>query len=281
VSKVPPGTLYVCATPIGNLSDASPRLIETLGAVDVIYAEDTRRTAKLLNHFDIATRSRSLFAGNEAARSSDLVADLLAGSDVALVSDAGMPGVSDPGALAVSRARAAGARVSVIPGPSAVTMSVALAGFGEDRFVFEGFLPRKGKDRARRLDLLADEERPVVFFVSPYRLLADLEALKEVVGEDRLVSINRELTKVHEESWLGSIEEAIELWGVREPKGEFTIVVGPGPAKVADIDSALSTARGLVDSGESVSEAARVVAGVTGLSRRRIYEQLLSSQEDS
>lgn len=273
-----PGTLFVCATPIGNLGDASPRLLETLRTVKVVYAEDTRRTAKLLNHFNISTRTRSLFSGNEAARSQELSAEVAQGNDVALVSDAGMPGISDPGAQAVRNVRAAGGSVTVIPGPSAVSMSVALAGFDGDRFVFEGFLPRKGKERKNALAVIASETRQVVIFASPHRLLADLESLCNAAGEDRPLAVNRELTKLHEESWVGSLGEAVAIWSDREPRGEFTLVLGPAETEPPDLQSAVDRARFMVESGQSVSDAARSAARETGLSRREIYEELLSPQ---
>lgn len=268
----------MCATPIGNLGDVSPRLLETLSSVKVIYAEDTRRTAKLLNHFNISTRTRSLFAGNEAARSEEIAGEVGRGNDVALVSDAGMPGISDPGALAVRSVRGAGGSVTVIPGPSAVSMSVALAGFGGDRFVFEGFLPRKGKERATALSAIAGEARQVVVFASPHRLRADLHSLADAVGGDRPISVSRELTKIHEETWVGPIREALIIWSTREPRGEFTLVLSPGEPVPPDLESAVELAVSMVGSGLSVSDAARSAASKTGLSRRRIYEELLASQ---
>jgi 16S rRNA (cytidine1402-2'-O)-methyltransferase len=273
-----PGTLFVCATPIGNLGDSSPRLLETLEAVDLIYAEDTRRTAKLLRHFGIATRTRSLFAGNEAARSEELADEVARGLDVALVSDAGMPGISDPGALAVRTVRSKGGSVTVVPGPSAVSMAVALAGFGGDRYVFEGFLPRKGQQRQAVVEAIALETRQVVIFASPHRVLVDLQDLRDSVGAERLIAINRELTKIHEESWVGTLGDAVELWSQREPKGEFTLVVAPGEAAAADLGSAIEQAKAMVTAGTSVSDASRLMASETGLSRREIYEKLLSDQ---
>lgn len=273
------GRLFVCATPIGNLDDASPRLVETLGNVDVIYAEDTRRVATLLGRFEIEVRTRSLFAGNESARTEELVADVVSGKRVALVSDAGMPTVSDPGSLAVRRVRESGRPVTVIPGPSAVTMAVALSGFSGDRFVFEGFLPKKGKEREQRLARLGNEDRQVVLFVSPHRLVDDLEDLRSVVGPARLLTVNRELTKLHEEVWSGTVEEAVRHWSGRRVKGELTVVVAPGEPGESDITEGVELARELVKSGSSVSEAAREVAGSTGLSRRAIYQRLIDGQE--
>jgi 16S rRNA (cytidine1402-2'-O)-methyltransferase len=275
------GLLLVCATPIGNLGDVSDRLREALQTADLVYAEDTRRTATLLQHVAAKPVVRSLFVGNESARVVELLAALGEGRTVALVTDAGMPGVSDPGTEAIRRAREAGFAVSVIPGPSAVTTAVALAGFGADRFVFEGFLPRKGKDRAVRLASIAGEDRPVVLFISPHRLVADLEAIAAVIGPMRDVAITRELTKLHEEVWVGAISGAIEDWSSRDPRGEFTVVVAPGPVEKLSIEDAIAEARLLVVGGSSPSEAARRVADATGVSRRSVYQALIETQDRS
>ncbi len=273
-----PGQLFVCATPIGNLGDISHRLAKTLSLVDVVYAEDTRRVAKLLNHLDLKVKTRSLFAGNESERTEMLVDDLRAGMKVALVSDAGMPTISDPGSVAVRLARQAGMKVTVIPGPSSVTMSVALSGFQGGRFVFEGFLPKKAKERRTRIEATAMENRPVVWFVTPHRLIGDLEEFLEVLGADRQISINRELTKLHEEVWVGTLGEAVEQWRPRQVKGELTLVIGPANTVGADLGVAVEAAKRLVASGTSLSEAARMVAGDLGTGRRDIYQALLDDQ---
>jgi 16S rRNA (cytidine1402-2'-O)-methyltransferase len=275
------GVLVLCATPIGNLSDISDRLREVLGSADVVYAEDTRRTATLLRHIGATPPVRSLFVGNERSRTADLLADLDKGLTVAVVSDAGMPTISDPGAEAVSQARELGHRVTLVPGPSAVVSAVALSGFGADRFVFEGFLPRKGKERAARLDRLASDDRPVVFFVSPHRLIGDLESIAAATGSDRPIAITRELTKLHEEVWTGTVGEALENWADREVKGELTVVVGPGTNEPVTVDAAVQEARMLVSAGATPSDAARSVATATGVSRRVIYETLIRGQEPS
>jgi 16S rRNA (cytidine1402-2'-O)-methyltransferase len=275
------GLLVLCATPIGNLSDVSERLRETLGAADVVYAEDTRRTATLLRHIGVSPPVRSLFVGNERSRTADLMADLDRGLTVAVVSDAGMPTISDPGAGAVAQARERGHRVTVVPGPSAVVAAVALAGFGGDRFAFEGFLPRKGKERSARLARIAGDDRPIVLFVSPHRLLGDLGSLAAATGPDRPIAITRELTKLHEEVWTGTIAEALEHWAAREVKGELTVVIGPGSIAPAPVESALAEARRLVGEGASPSEAARTIATSTGVSRREIYETLIRGQDPS
>jgi 16S rRNA (cytidine1402-2'-O)-methyltransferase len=275
------GVLVLCATPIGNLADVSDRLKETLGSADVVYAEDTRRTATLLRHLGISPPVRSLFVGNERSRTDDLIADLDQGLTVALVSDAGMPTISDPGAGAVIRARAQGHRVTAVPGPSAVVAAVALAGFGGDRFVFEGFLPRKGKERSERLTRIGADDRPIVLFASPHRLVGDLESLAGAFAPDRPIAITRELTKLHEEVWTGTIGEALEHWAAREIKGELTLVIGPGAIERPSVAPALEEARTLVAEGMTPSEAARTVADSTGVSRREIYEALIRGQERS
>lgn len=274
------GRLLVCATPIGNLGDISERLRNVLSSADVVFAEDTRRTAKLLNHLVVTTDVVSLFAGNEKARTERLVDAVSAGSTVVLVSDAGMPTVSDPGAAAVRAVRAAGYEVTVIPGPSAVTTALTLSGFGGDRFVFEGFLPRKGRMRAERLEAIAAEERAVVLFASPVRLGGDLADLASSCGPQREVAVMRELTKLHEESWVGPLSAAVEQWA--EPvKGEVTLVVAPGEPEPPSVGEAIERARELVAQGSSVRDAARAVADETGVSRRDVYEGLVSDQESS
>ena len=275
------GRLLVCATPIGNLGDVSDRLREAMRTADLVYAEDTRRTATLLQHVGATPKVRSLFVGNESARTDELVAALGRGLTVALVTDAGMPGVSDPGAQAVREAREAGHVVSVIPGPSAVTTAVALAGFGADRFVFEGFLPRKGKERALRLESIAGEDRPVVLFISPHRLVADLKSIAAETGAEREIAITRELTKLHEEVWVGPIGSGIDEWSTRDVRGELTIVLAPGRLESVSTKEAIIEARLLVAGGSAPSEAAKRVAGASGVSRRSIYESLISDQERS
>lgn len=275
------GLLLVCATPIGNLGDVSDRLRQALRTADVVFAEDTRRTANLLQHVAATPKVRSLFVGNESTRIGELLSSLDEGLTVVLVTDAGMPGVSDPGAEAVRRAREAGFAVTVIPGPSAVTTAVVHAGFGADRFVFEGFLPRKGRERASRLAAIAVEDRPVVLFISPHRLLADLEAIATVTGVERQIAITRELTKLHEEVWVGAIGQGIEEWSSRDPRGEFTVVIAPGARERISVDDAISEARSLVAAGSAPSEAAKRVAVAAGVSRRAVYEALIKDQERS
>ncbi len=268
------GKLTVCATPIGNLGDVSARLAAALVEADVVYAEDTRRTGTLLRHVGSKAKVRSLFVGNERARTDQLVDDLRSGLRVALVSDAGMPSISDPGAGAVLAAAGQGFPVTVVPGPSAVTAAVALSGFGGDRFVFEGFLPRKESARRARLGSLAAETRVSVVFASPNRVGSDLEDLAEALGSDRRVAVMKELTKVHETVWRGPLSEAVERWGGVH-KGEFTIVVEAREEDQADTSEAIDLARRLIDEGVSPSDAARRAATETGVSRRAIYQALI------
>lgn len=274
------GRLLVCATPIGNLGDISERLRNVLAGADVVFAEDTRRTAKLLTHLVIGVNVISLFAGNEQSRTKQVVDAVESGQTVVIVSDAGMPAISDPGAAAIRAVRRAGYPVTVVPGPSAVVTAVALSGFDGDRFVFEGFLPRKGKERSERLAAIGQEGRVVVLFASPNRLGHDLADLADVCGTSREVAVMRELTKLHEESWVGSLAAALERWS--EPvKGEVTLVLGPREKEPPSVEEAVDRARRLVADGASVSDAARTASEGTGVSRRAVYEALLEDQESS
>lgn len=275
------GTLILCGTPIGNLSDMSDRLKEALGSADVVFAEDTRRSRHLLQAVGANPPMRSYFAGNEAARSEELGRLLASGQTVALVTDAGMPAVSDPGLTAVRVAVEVGAAVTVVPGPSAVTAAVAVSGLPSERFVFEGFLPRKGPSRRTRLRALGVEERTAVLFVSPNRLKSDLRDLADELGADRPLVVTRELTKLHEEVWRGTLGGGVEEWGRRDPRGEFTLVIGGAPTTTPTVDEGIAAARDLVDRGTSLAEAARQAATQTGVSRRAIYEALHSKPEEN
>jgi 16S rRNA (cytidine1402-2'-O)-methyltransferase len=269
-----PGRLILCSTPIGNLGDAPPRLAEAIASADAVYAEDTRRSDTLVRALGLDVRLRSYFVGNEADRADELGRRLAAGETVALLTDAGTPSVADPGTSAVSAARRAGAQVSIVPGPSAVTAAVAVSGFSGDRFAFEGFLPRKGKERTERIRGIGREARPSVLFVSPHRLAEDLSDLLSVLGADRAVCVTRELTKLHEEVWWGTLADAADRWGPGAGRGEFTIVVEGSSEPGPDVHAALELARTLVEDGLSPSAAARRAAALTGASRRDLYEGL-------
>lgn len=274
------GRLVLCATPIGNLADAPPRLAETLAEASLVLAEDTRRAKQLLSHLGVAARVASYFVGNEEARRDLLAAELVEGGTVALVTDAGMPTVSDPGLSAVQVAREVGATVSVVPGPSAALSALALSGLPSERFVFEGFLPRKGRERSVRLDALAEEERTIILFAATSRVVTDLEALADRLGEDRAVTVCRELTKLHEEVWSGSLRGAIDEWTNRAPRGEFTVVVAGRVAFVPAMTEAIRDVLARMDGGEALSDAVRAVAESLDVRRRALYEAVLATREE-
>ncbi|GBD84349.1 ribosomal RNA small subunit methyltransferase I [bacterium BMS3Abin02] len=269
--------LILCGTPIGNLGDTSRRLAEALKGADVVFAEDTRRSRTLLDHLGIDKPLRSFFAGNEQLRVAELSERLARGETVALVTDAGMPAISDPGLAAVRTARAVGANVTVVPGPSAVTAALAVSGLPSERFVFEGFLPRKGGDRSRRIDQIAGETRTTVFFASPRRVGSDLEDLAGVAGGERAVFVGRELTKLHEELWWGTLGEAADRFRGSQ-RGEFTVVVGGAPVREPDLDEALEEVRVLMAEGEPLAGAVREVAQRVRVSRGRLYEAALKEK---
>ena len=271
------GRLILCAGPIGNLGDAAPRLGEALRTASVIYAEDTRRARILLDHFGVETPVRSYFVGNEEERAVELTTRLASGETVALLTDAGTPGIADPGLTAVRAAIAAGAQVTAIPGPSAVTMAVAVSGEPADRFVFEGFLPRKGKERSARIAAIVEETRTVVLFASPERLVDDLSDLAAYAPDRRCV-VGRELTKLHEEVWRGTVTEAVAHWGEKDRiRGEVTVVLGAFTPPPADLDAAVVAAHELIATGIPASEAVRRIAAERGVARRALYERVIGS----
>jgi 16S rRNA (cytidine1402-2'-O)-methyltransferase len=274
---VGPGLVLV-GTPIGNLGDLSPRAVETLAKADIIAAEDTRHTRALLAHAGVPATGRlvALHAHNEAETAARLIQRIAAGARVAYVTDAGMPGISDPGERLVAAALAAGVGVAVVPGPSAALAALVVSGFPTGRFAFEGFLPRKGKERAARLAALAGEDRTVVVFESPRRLLSTLDDLADALGGDRPVAVGRELTKMFETVWRGTLGQAAETAGVGpEPRGEQVIVIGPPPppaeATEPDDDVIEAALRAELEAGATVRDAAGAVAIQLGLSRRRVY----------
>ena len=272
------GVLILCSTPLGNLGDAPPRLAEALSGADCVYAEDTRRSARLLDALGVGPRRlRSFFVGNEASRTGELAGRLAAGETVALLTDAGVPGISDPGLSAVRAAHAQGAQVTIIPGPSAVTAALAVSGLPANRFSFEGFLPRSGEKRARRVQAVASSAETVVLFSSPHRLLDDLSDLVDAGLADRPVSVARELSKLHEEVWRGTVSGARDEWATRPPRGEFTLVIAPGRERGKNplpeqMKGATEAVERLVAEGLSTSAAVREVSRLTGISRRDLYQ---------
>ncbi|HUY22994.1 MAG TPA: 16S rRNA (cytidine(1402)-2'-O)-methyltransferase [Acidimicrobiales bacterium] len=277
------GTLVLVATPIGNLGDLSPRARLALAGADLVCCEDTRRTRALLAHAGISgKRLLSLHGHNEAARVDDVLARLAAGMVVAVVSDAGTPAVSDPGSRLVGAAVAAGVTVTAVPGPSAVVTAVVVSGLPTDRFCFEGFLPRRGAERRRRLDAVAGSASTVVVFEAPGRLAATLADLVGVCGPDRPVAVARELTKLHEEVWRGSLAAAAAAFEEREVRGEVVVVLGGAPASVevpGDAEVADAVGRRLV-AGDSLRDAAARVAQDLGVPRRRAYEAALARRRN-
>jgi 16S rRNA (cytidine1402-2'-O)-methyltransferase len=264
--------LAVCATPIGNLEDVTLRVLDELRTADVVLCEDTRHTRVLLDRHGIAARLLSYHEHNEAKRTAEIVPRLQAGERVALVSDAGLPGISDPGARLIAAALAAEVPVTVLPGPSAVETALVAAGFGAERYQFVGFLPRAARALRALWEELAAWPHPVVAFESPQRLPATLRSLAEVQPE-REVAVCRELTKRFEEVVRGT---AAEVAGRFEspPKGEITLVVGPGVVET-DVRAALGAVAELVAAGMSRRQAADVVARLTGASRNELYRRTL------
>ncbi len=277
------GTLYIVGTPIGNLEDMTVRAVRILQTVDLIAAEDTRHTGKLLHHFQIKTPQISYHEHNRMIRVPELVAKLQQGLAIALVSDAGMPGISDPGYELVKACAEEGFTVVPIPGASAVIAALSASGLPSDRFIFEGFLPAKSQARRTHLEGLQSESRTIVLYESPHRLRATLQDLADRLGHDRQITLARELTKLHEEFWRGTTTEAIELYTKREPQGEYTIVVaGAEVVKVVLSESALkSELQTLLNQGISRSDASRQLAQQTSLPRRQIYQLALSLPEQS
>ena len=267
------GTLLLAATPIGRVEDASPRLARELAAADVVAAEDTRRLRRLTDDLRVTPRGRvvSYFEGNEARRTVELVEALEAGATVVLVTDAGMPSVSDPGYRLVTAAVAGGHRVSVLPGPSAVLAALAVSGLPVDRFCFEGFLPRRSGERARRLVALAAEPRTMVVFEAPHRTAATLAAMSETFGADRAAAVCRELTKTHEEVRRGSLAELV-AWSAEGVRGEVTLVVGGAPAPTSEAYDVVALVAEHEAAGMSRRDAIAEVTRETGLRRREVYE---------
>jgi 16S rRNA (cytidine1402-2'-O)-methyltransferase len=273
------GTLYVVATPIGNLADASPRSLEVLRAAELVACEDTRTTRTLLARYGIAARTVALHEHNERAVAAKLIEALRAGKSVALVSDAGTPALSDPGALLVAEAHRAGVRVSPVPGPSAAAAAFSAAGFAADGFLFAGFLPASGAARRRALEAL-DAPWPVILYEAPHRIAATLAELAARLGPAREVAIGRELTKKFEEVARLTLGEA-PAWlaaAAGRGQGEFVIVVAPGEPRerpAADPERVLAV---LLES-LAPSEAARAAARITGASRRELYRKALERRK--
>lgn len=276
------GKLVLCGTPIGNLEDTSPRVLRALETADIVACEDTRRTKKLLTHFGLHVKELVVYRDdNERRRSAQLMERINAGASVVLVSDAGMPGLSDPGYRLVRACVEQGIDVGVVPGPTALVSALAVSGLPPARFVFEGFLPRKTGDRRRRAAELAAEERTIVVFESPHRIEDSLADLAQELG-DRPAALVRELTKIHEEVRRGTLSELLDGVKARPPKGEIVLVVGGAihedKEKLPAAELA-RRARALMDSGVERKEAMSQVARDTGARRREVFDALIEEEE--
>jgi 16S rRNA (cytidine1402-2'-O)-methyltransferase len=272
------GTLVLVATPIGNLGDLPPRAVRALAEAQTIACEDTRRTRQLLSYAGVEGGNRLIAVNDhsEAAQVRTILARLDAGQRVALVTDAGMPAISDPGQRLVAAVTAAGHRVEVVPGPSAALAALVVSGLPTARFCFEGFLPRKGRARAERLAEMGAERRTIVLFEAPHRVRQTVADLAEALGPVRRVAVARELTKAFEEVWRGTLEGAVAHLAAREPRGEYVLVLAgapvPGPPAADTVEDAL---RARMEAGEDKRSAIAAVAADLGVPKRQVYEAAL------
>lgn len=271
------GILYVVGTPIGNLGDFSPRAKEILNQVDFIAAEDTRVTLKLLNKFEIDTPMVSYHEHNHKMRSEQIVGRLLGGESCAIVTDAGMPAISDPGEDLVRLAHQNNITVSSVPGPSAVITALAISGMPSGRFSFEGFLSTAKQSRKEHLDLLKDDTRTLIFYEAPHKLISTLKDMLEIFG-DREIALCKELTKLHETVIHTTFSKALEDFEVTPPKGEYVMIIKGAEEKQSDqftLEQAVALAKDYQKSGESVSNAAKIAAKETGFKKSDIYKMLI------
>lgn len=276
------GKLSVVGTPIGNFSDFSPRGIETLQNADFIACEDTRVSAKLLGKFGIKKPLLSYYKPKEQEKSGKIIELLLEGKNVALISDAGMPCISDPGYILVKKCCESGIVVEAVPGCSAAVSAVAVSGIDAARFVFEGFLPVEKKERAERLDEIKGFSHAIVFYEAPHKLKQTLSDLAEAFGSERNAAICRELTKIHEETLRGTLNELICYFNETEPRGEFVIVV-EGKAREREklsLCEAVKIAEKMIENGEKPNSACKQAAELSGISKREIYSALLENKSD-
>jgi len=272
------GTLYLVGTPIGNLGDLSVRALETLRSADFIAAEDTRVTAKLLNHFEIKKPCVSYYEHNKYASGEKIVARLLAGETCALVTDAGMPAISDPGEDIVRQCAEQGIDVQVIPGPCAAIAALAVSGLPTQQFCFEGFLAVSGKTRREHLERLRGETRTMIFYEAPHKLLTTLRDLADAFGEDRKISLCRELTKLHEEVRRMTLGEAAAYYEENPPRGEFVLVVAGAEEKAEEgctFEAALDLVRARMAEGLSTKDAVKQVAKLTGFAKNLLYDAVV------
>lgn len=277
-NKLEKGALYVVGTPIGNLSDFSPRAAETLAGADFIAAEDTRVTMKLLNHFGIKKPLVSYYEHNKQEKGGVIADRIAAGETCALVSDAGMPAISDPGEDLVALCAARGIRVLVVPGPSAVISALAVSGLPTGRFTFEGFLSVNKKSRREHLESVQNEVRTMVFYEAPHKLPYTLQDMAAVFG-DRRIALVREITKIHEECIRTTLVQAAEYYAQNAPKGEFVLViegVKPAEEKEMTLEEAVQMAKAAMENGSSASDAAKEAARLSGFKKGEIYKSLMA-----
>ena len=276
------GTLYLVATPIGNLEDLSPRAVETLAAVDFIAAEDTRVSLKLLNHFGIKKPLASYHEHNAAAAGQAVLGRLLAGESCALVTDAGTPAISDPGELLVRLCGEQGVEVLSIPGCCAAVNALAVSGLPTGRFTFEGFLSVNKRGRREHLESLRDETRTMIFHEAPHKLRPTLADFCQVFGPERRIALCRELTKLHEETRRCTLGEAAEYYQAHDPRGEYVLVVAgaePKTGAAVTLEEGAAQVMALVGAGQRLKDAAREVAEHTGLSRNALYAAALEERK--
>ena len=271
------GKLYLVGTPIGNLGDFSPRAMQTLRDADFIAAEDTRVTMKLLNHFDIRKPLVSYFEHNKYASGAKILERILAGESCALVTDAGMPAISDPGEELVRLCAEGGVEVQVVPGPAALVSAVALSALPSGRFCFEGFLSTSNKSRREHLEGLRGEKRTMIFYEAPHKLMRTLEDMKNAFGADRRIALCRELTKIHEQTIRTTLGEAVEYFTAAPPKGEFVLVIDGAPEQELELtlDDALALVERYRAEGLSRRAACKKAAAETGLSSKALYDASL------
>ena len=277
------GTLYIVGTPIGNLSDFSARAVETLQQVDFIAAEDTRVTLKLLNHFGIKKPLVSYHEHNLRERGEQVVARLLEGQNGAIVSDAGMPCISDPGEDLVKLAAKRGIPTQVVPGPSAVISALCLSGLSTSRFAFEGFLSTNKQNRRRHLESVKHDTHTLVFYEAPHKLLTTLTDMRDVLGEERRISLVREMTKIHEEVRRATLGETVAYYTQNPPKGEFVLVIEGAPEPElpeVSLEEAVEEAQGLVREGMRAADAAKQVSAHTPFRKSELYSQLIENAKD-
>ncbi|MFN3739303.1 MAG: 16S rRNA (cytidine(1402)-2'-O)-methyltransferase [Thermodesulfovibrionales bacterium] len=273
--EVMPGILYIVATPIGNLEDITLRALRVLKEVDFIAAEDTRHSLKLLNHYGIEKPLLSYWSEREKVRSEEIINLLKAGKSIALISDAGTPGISDPGAVLIRRVIEEGISVVSVPGPSAVISALSISGLPAEEFLFCGFLPPKRMERQRKLESLRYERRTIVFYEAPHRLLETVEDMVKIFGKERKVAIVKELTKIHEQVMRGSFEEVYSRLCESVIAGEYVIVVEGSYGRPSSMEEALEEVKVLMRQGMGRKEAVKTVAELYSLSSKELYDRSL------